>query len=116
MPRVLTRFIEEPQVFACANCKTHLSTEGNIESKDFTTQNGSRGFLINKLINVTNGPSADRSLRTGMHVCQDVYCVTCDTNVGWKYIKAFNQTERYKVGNFVLDAVKVIHYHWESVD
>ncbi|CAM9667502.1 unnamed protein product [Scytosiphon promiscuus] len=115
MPRILTRFIEEPQVFACATCKTHLSTEKNIISKDFTTQNG-RGFLINKMINVTNGPPENRNLITGMHTCRDVYCVTCDTAVGWEYVKAFEKTQKYKVGNFVLDTTRTIQYHWESVD
>eukprot|EP00752_Nemacystus_decipiens_P010814 g9619.t1 len=106
---------EDPMVYACANCKTHLSTEGNIESKDFYTANG-RGFLIKNVINVTNGPSDERTLRTGRHTCQDVYCVTCDTMVGWEYIWAFDQELKYKEGKFVLEAVKVMRYHWEGDD
>eukprot|EP00903_Cladosiphon_okamuranus_P015525 g14334.t1 len=115
MGRVLTRFIDDPMVYACANCKTHLSTEGNIESKEFHTANG-RGFLIKNVINVTNGPSDERELRTGRHTCEDVYCVTCDTNVGWEYMWAFDKAQKYKVGKFVLDAVKVMRYHWEGDD
>ena len=32
--------VNDEQVYACANCKTHLSTEENIESKEFSTANG----------------------------------------------------------------------------
>ncbi|CAM9361783.1 unnamed protein product [Hapterophycus canaliculatus] len=118
MPRVLTCFIEERQasrVYACATCKTHLSTEGNVMSKDFTTQNG-RGFLVNGMVNVTKGPSDDRSLRTGTHTCRDVYCVTCDTAVGWEYLGALERGQKYKIGNFVLDMTRTVRYHWESAD
>lgn len=42
---------------------------------------------------------------SGMHVCQDVYCVTCDTNVGWKYVRAKCRDERpHRV---VLDASRL---------
>lgn len=27
--------------------------------------------------------------RLGRHTCQDVYCVTCDTTVGWEYVRAW---------------------------
>lgn len=34
---------------------------------------------------------------SGMHTCRDVYCVTCDTAVGWEYVRAFEKTQKYKV-------------------
>lgn len=113
MPRVLTRFIDEPRVYACANCGTHLSTDGRVMSKEFHTTNG-RGYLIKQVINVTNGPSDQRTLMTGVHTCEDVFCVTCNTMLGWEYKFAFEKNEKYKVGNFVLEEIKLVKYHWDT--
>lgn len=113
MPRVLVRHIEEPKIYSCATCETHLCTEGRVHSREFHTQNG-RGYLVENVINVTNGPSNERTLRTGLHTCEDVYCVKCSTMVGWEYKWAFEEEQKYKVGKFVLEEVKIAKYHWES--
>jgi hypothetical protein len=36
--------------------------------------------------NVRAGEAEEREMRTGKHVARDVYCVGCDTIVGWKYV------------------------------
>ncbi|CAN0443892.1 unnamed protein product [Pylaiella littoralis] len=111
VPRVEIRIIEEPKVYACVGCKTHLSTEGNVISKDFTTQTG-RGFLITDVVNVTNGPSLTRSLRTGKHVCEDVSCAGCDATVGWEYKDTEEKMQKYKIGKFVLEQAKITKHDW----
>ncbi|CAM9565842.1 unnamed protein product [Laminaria digitata] len=34
--------------------------------------------------------------------------------VGWEYKWAFEEEQKYKVGKFVLEEVKIAKYHWES--
>jgi len=58
-------------------------------------------------INVTMGPLEERNLMTGLHVVCDIYCVNCKSNVGWKYKQAYEPTEQYKVGKFVLEKTKL---------
>eukprot|EP00903_Cladosiphon_okamuranus_P011490 g10822.t1 len=101
---VIPSLIEEPQVYACATCGTHLCTDGNIESKEFHTKDG-RGFLVRDVINITNGPPQSRMLRTGKHTCEDVSCVSCHTEIGWQYTDTAERGQRYKIGLCVLGVV-----------
>ena len=89
-------------------------------SKAFQGHNG-RAFLFNSAINVSLGPKEERYLITGKripkllkstsltplykgpHVVCDVHCVKCDNIVGWKYERAPNNRERYKVGKFIFE-------------
>ena len=34
------------------------------------------------------GPKEDRLLITGLHTVADIYCTTCNTVLGWKYVSA----------------------------
>ena len=61
----------------------------------------------NTRMNVTTGPSEERQLMTGVHVVCDIYCVNCKAYVGWKYKKAYEPSEQYKVGKFVLEKTKL---------
>ena len=56
----------------------------------------------NVSVNVTAGPLEERSLMTGLHVVCDIYCNSCETIVGWKYERAYEQSQKYKVGKFIL--------------
>ncbi len=38
-------------------------------------------------INVTLGPKEDRLLTTGLHTVCDIFCIGCDENVGWFYVR-----------------------------
>ena len=37
-------------------------------------------------VNVTLGPKEERPLMTGMHTVADIYCTSCNTVLGWKYV------------------------------
>lgn len=54
------------------------------------------------------GPSEDRVLTTGLHTVCDIYCISCQDNVGWYYIRAFEASEKYKEGKYILEKAKLI--------
>ena len=82
-------------------------------------------------INVTVGEKEDRMMITGMHSISDIFCVGCEEIVGWKYVRflmiifcdiisfvyrltskfydastqgaAYERSQKYKEGKFVLD-------------
>ncbi|KAI8807261.1 yippee zinc-binding/DNA-binding /Mis18, centromere assembly-domain-containing protein [Cladochytrium replicatum] len=89
------------RIFGCLCCKTHLSSTDEIYSRAFHGQHG-KAYLFNKVINVTEGEPQDRSMTTGLHNVTDIMCATCQTVVGWKYIKAYEETQKYKEGKFIL--------------
>lgn len=42
--------------------------------------------LFRRSVNITLGPKEDRVLITGLHTVADVYCNSCQTILGWKYV------------------------------
>lgn len=90
------------KIFCCVDCDTHLSTGDDIISKAFQGQKG-KAYLFNRVVNVIEGDSEDRSMTTGKHTVCDIYCSDCNNCIGWKYIKAFEGSQKYKEGKFILE-------------
>lgn len=68
------------------------------------------------LVNITVGRPESRNLVTGAHVVADINCATCGIKIGWKYVDAREQTQKYKVGKFILETERVVLFHsWEDV-
>lgn len=67
------------------------------------------------LINVTVSSPEARNLVTGAHVVADIRCTTCGVVVGWKYVDAREQAQKYKVGKFILETERtVLVRSWED--
>lgn len=56
------------------------------------------------MVNVDAGEASERSMTTGRHVVRDITCRQCKETVGWKYDKAYEGSEKYKEGKFILEA------------
>lgn len=53
---------------------------------------------------------------TGSHVVADITCAICCAKVGWKYVDAKEEAQKYKVGKFILETARVMdHRSWEDV-
>lgn len=69
------------------------------------------------LVNVMVGRPENRLLVTGSHVVADITCIVCHSKVGWKYVDAREESQKYKVGKFILETQRVVDYRtWEDVD
>lgn len=45
----------------------------------------------------------------------DISCVVCGAILGWKYVDAEEETQKYKVGKFILETKRVIRgVSWEN--
>jgi len=42
-------------------------------------------------------------MTTGKHIVRDISCVSCKEVVGWKYDRAYEASEQYKEGKFILE-------------
>lgn len=109
----------------CAGCASHLCLTSQIISKGFTGRHG-RAYLISaepvataesvsasssptvSLPNTTLQNPVPRQLVTGAHIVSDMICTFCDNILGWKYVAAEEESQRYKVGKFILETKKVI--------
>jgi len=63
---------------------------------------------MNNVVNISLGPREDRMLLTGLHTVADIYCTVCNNNLGWKYEMAFETTQKYKEGKFIIEKARVV--------
>jgi hypothetical protein len=56
-----------------------------------------------------------RLLVTGAHTVSDLQCSQCGLLLGWKYVAAEEDSQRYKVGKFILETKRVQRgVSWEN--
>ena len=116
----------------CAKCSTDVCLTSQIISKGFTGRHG-RAYLVSpspvlsessqesKVANdlclpntKTEAPSS-RQLVTGVHTVSDVRCAFCSSMLGWKYDGAEEESQRYKVGKYILETKMICSSsNWES--
>lgn len=118
----------------CAECASHLCLTSQIISKGFTGRHG-RAYLVSAepvasavSVCASSSPTATlpntvlqhpvpRQLVTGAHTVSDVSCAFCGGVLGWKYVAAEEESQRYKVGKFILETKKITASScWESPD
>lgn len=99
-------YLEGPQVYTCAQCRTHLTSHDDIISKSFHGRHG-RAYLFDQCVNVTLGPAEERRLITGLHTVCDIFCKRCKTLVGWTYQKAYESNQKYKEGKFIVEKINL---------
>ncbi|KAI9812637.1 MAG: hypothetical protein M1827_004626 [Pycnora praestabilis] len=109
----------------CARCATDLCMTSQIISKGFTGRHG-RAYLVagpssentptisvtsssptGSLPNTHTHKAVPRQLVTGAHTVSDVSCALCGTVLGWKYVAAEEESQRYKVGKFILETKRI---------
>ncbi|KAJ1802663.1 hypothetical protein LPJ77_005611, partial [Coemansia sp. RSA 2523] len=95
-------FLDGKGVFACRDCHTHFTLRKSIESRQYSGQYG-RAVLLSDIVNVRVGEPDKRSMTTGMHIVQDIYCMRCNKYVGWTYVRAFEPEQKFKEGKFILE-------------
>ncbi|TCD70068.1 hypothetical protein EIP91_005050 [Steccherinum ochraceum] len=71
-------------------------------SRAFNGQHG-RAYLFDGVVNVIEGEPNDRQMTTGAHVVRDIHCIKCGTYLGWKYDRAYEPSQKYKEGKFILE-------------
>lgn len=103
-------YLDGPAVYSCAVCRTHLTTYDTIVSKSFHGRNG-RAYLFNNggVINITVGPAEERRLITGLHTVADISCTRCNTVIGWTYHKAYESTQKYKEGKYIIEKIHLFY-------
>ncbi|ROT38865.1 yippee-domain-containing protein [Sodiomyces alkalinus F11] len=96
-------YLDSAKIYGCKTCKAHLANHEDIVSRNFRGQHG-KAYLFNSVVNIDTGEPSERNMTTGRHVVRDITCRQCKETVGWKYDKAYEATEKYKEGKFILEA------------
>ncbi|KAK7937911.1 Yippee/Mis18 [Apiospora aurea] len=96
-------YLSSSKIYGCKHCKAHLANADDIISRNFRGQHG-KAYLFNTVVNTDAGEASERNMTTGRHVVRDISCRQCKEVVGWKYDKAYESSEKYKEGKFILEA------------
>ena len=116
----------------CAKCLTDVCLTSQIISKGFTGRHG-RAYLVSPfpalsdftqvskaaandlcLPNTKTDAPSSRQLVTGAHTVSDVRCAFCSSMLGWKYDGAEEESQRYKVGKYILETKMICSSsNWE---
>lgn len=71
----------------------------------------------NNLPNTHTHKPVPRQLVTGAHTVSDISCALCGAVLGWKYVAADEESQKYKVGKFILETKRVCRgVCWENED
>lgn len=113
MPIIFTQFLSGNAIYTCCQCGTHAADHEELVSKAFQGRHG-RAYLFSNVVNVTQGPIEERMLITGMHTVCDIQCSMCGNVLGWKYETAYEESQKYKEGKYILEKAKVILHRDEG--
>ncbi|XP_033371174.1 protein yippee-like 4 isoform X1 [Parus major] len=87
-PRTFRSYLPRShRTYSCVHCRAHLARHEELISKSFQGSHG-RAYLFNSVVNVGCGPAEQRLLLTGLHSVADIFCQSCKTTLGWKYVSA----------------------------
>ncbi|KAL1933364.1 hypothetical protein VTP01DRAFT_7454 [Rhizomucor pusillus] len=95
-------YLDGTAIYGCLNCKTHLTTADAIISRQFQGQYG-QAYLFHYVVNIFEGEAEDRAMTTGLHTVRDISCTKCHTVLGWTYVRAYSEDNKYKEGKFILE-------------
>ncbi|XP_063015595.1 protein yippee-like 4 [Melospiza melodia melodia] len=102
-PRTFRSYLPRShRTYSCVHCRAHLARHEELISKVPPGSHG-RAYLFNSVVNVGCGPAEQRLLLTGLHSVADIFCQSCKTTLGWKYEQAFESSQKYKEGKFIIE-------------
>ena len=78
-----------------------------------TTRTTGRAYLFDQCVNIVLSQPEDRFLITGLHTVCDISCKRCQTLIGWTYAKAYEPSQKYKEGKFIIEKINL---HLEEAD
>ncbi|KAI6240912.1 Protein yippee-like [Aphelenchoides fujianensis] len=100
---------EGARTYNCAHCRANLADHNELISKVCA-----RG-MSGQAVNISCGPAEERVLLTGLHDVADIYCECCKTTLGWKYEHAYESSQKYKEGKFIIELIHMIKDNgWDS--
>lgn len=107
-------YLPSSRVYICSSCSTHLAADEDVISRSFHGRIG-RAYLFGtcmlglptviqcsdpdwteKATNVIKAEPESRTLLSGMHKISNLHCRVCNQLLGWEYIEAQPESQKYK--------------------
>ncbi|KAI8637269.1 yippee-like protein [Parasitella parasitica] len=106
-------YLTSKQIYSCNSCHCHLIDQNSIISRKFQGRNGP-AYLVDAISNIIVGTREERMLRTGIHTVADIICNQCHIKIGWKYLRALDEPQKYKEGRYIVEKSRVVKdFEWD---
>ncbi|KAI9494544.1 Yippee/Mis18 [Zychaea mexicana] len=107
-------YLPDNRIYSCSTCHSHLLSHSSVVSRAFQGRHGS-AYLVGHVVNVAIGVKEERMLLTGMHTVADISCSVCGTRIGWKYLHALEESQKYKESKYIVEKAKIAkEVIWDS--
>ncbi|PON90241.1 Yippee/Mis18-like [Trema orientale] len=111
MGRLYVESLSGARIFKCKYCKVDSASQDDIVSKDFQGRYG-KAYLFRHAVNISLGPIEERHLTSGLHTVNDIYCSSCQQILGWRYERAYEPSQKYKEGMYILEKERMLKEGW----
>ncbi|GAV82825.1 Yippee domain-containing protein [Cephalotus follicularis] len=92
--------------YSCRNCGNPLALRKSLISKHFWAKSG-QAYMFSHVTNIIVGQMEDKQLISGLFTIGGIYCSKCGEELGWKYLHAYEDRQKYKEGKFVMEISKI---------
>ncbi|KAF8070465.1 hypothetical protein FPV67DRAFT_1779822 [Lyophyllum atratum] len=105
-----------PRPLACKQCRTCITSSHVLlppsyypsDSRLFKGFSG-KASLFTETYNVKLSRPAVQLMATGAHTMQEITCSSCSSYLGWKILRAHENSEKWKEGNCLLELENLYH-------
>lgn len=94
-------------LYRCRKCRNPVALGEDLLSKSYLAKSG-QAYMFGQAMNIVVGENEERELITGHFTIADIYCANCRQELGWKYIRAYDEREKFKEGTFIIEKAKIV--------
>ncbi|KAJ7132746.1 hypothetical protein C8R43DRAFT_1023079 [Mycena crocata] len=107
-----------PRPLSCKQCKTCITSCNALfppaaippESRSFRGFSG-KASLFTETYNVNLSRPTVQLMATGAHTMQEITCSNCAAYLGYKIVRAFEKSERWKESSFLLELAELDNFY-----
>ncbi|KAJ7497321.1 hypothetical protein FB451DRAFT_226203 [Mycena latifolia] len=112
-----------PRPLSCKTCKTCITSCNAIlppsaipsESRSFRGFSG-KASLFTETYNVNLSRPTVQLMATGAHTMQEITCSNCTAYLGYKIVRAFERSERWKESSYLLELAELDNPYMRQPD
>ncbi|KAL6972141.1 hypothetical protein U1Q18_031831 [Sarracenia purpurea var. burkii] len=94
-------------LYSCRKCRNPVALRDDLLSKKFVAKSGA-AYLFAHAMNVVLGHKEEKQLMTGTFVICNINCSKCGDELGWKYVRAYDATQKFKEGKFIIEKARIL--------
>ncbi|XP_057545836.1 protein yippee-like At4g27740 [Amaranthus tricolor] len=106
--------LADHRVYSCNNCWNPIAFKDDILSKSFIASSG-QAYMFRNATNLKIGDKFEKQLLIGHFTIAGIYYGKSGQVLGWKYIRAHDQRQAYKEGNYITIIIIIIIMYYKYV-